>query len=75
MGGLDDSKGKRCVMERKQVQRRTGMSKHKEVYIWIAAAVAIILCLFFAAQGFQNKAIAMEEQVETAQSNIDVRFQ
>lgn len=49
------------------------MSKHKEVYIWIAAAVAIILCLFFAAQGFQNKAIAMEEQVETAQSNIDVQ--
>lgn len=49
------------------------MKTFKLVAITIATIVALILFSIFAIQGFQNKAITLEEQVETAQSDIQVQ--
>lgn len=45
----------------------------KLVLIAIAAIAAVIFLGIFAIQGYQNKAIALEEQVETARSDIQVQ--
>lgn len=49
------------------------MKSIKLVLIIIAAAVAVVLFGIFGVQGYQNKAITLEEQVETAQSDIQVQ--
>ena len=49
------------------------MKSGKIVLIAIAIIVAVILLGVFAIQGVQNKAIAYEEQIGTAQSDIKVQ--
>lgn len=49
------------------------MKTFKLVLISIAASLAVILLCIFALQGFQNTAINLEEQVKTAQSDIQVQ--
>lgn len=45
----------------------------KAVLISLAGVVAIALLVVFGVQSFQNRAIALEEQVNTAQSDIKVQ--
>jgi LemA protein len=49
------------------------MKNTKVVLISIAIIVAVILLFVFAFQGVQNKAIAYEEQISTALSDINVQ--
>lgn len=49
------------------------MKNIKLALIIVAAIVAVILFGIFGIQGYQNKAITLEEQVETAQSDIQVQ--
>lgn len=49
------------------------MSKLKLVVIIVAIIAALVGMYIFIVQGAQNKAISMEEQVGTAQSDIDVQ--
>jgi LemA protein len=49
------------------------MKNAKIVLITIAIIIATILLCVFAFQGVQNKAISLEEQIYTAQSDIDVQ--
>lgn len=49
------------------------MKNFKPVLIGIAVVVAAILLFVFAFQGVQNKAISLEEQINTAQSEIKVQ--
>lgn len=49
------------------------MKSTKVILITIAIFIAAILLFVFAFQGVQNKAIALEEQIYTAQSEIDVQ--
>lgn len=49
------------------------MKNTKIVLISIAIIVAVILLFVFAFQGVQNKAIAYEEQISTALSDINVQ--
>ena len=49
------------------------MNKWKVILITLAGIVAIILLCVFGVQSSQNKAIALEEQVNTAQSDIKVQ--
>lgn len=48
-------------------------SKIKLVLIGVVGVLAVILMCIFGIQGSQNKAISMEEQVNTAQSDIKVQ--
>ena len=48
-------------------------SKIKLALIGVAGVLAVILMCVFGIQGSQNKAISMEEQVNTAQSDIKVQ--
>lgn len=48
--------------------------KHcKSILIVIAAVIAVIMLAVFSFQGTQNKAISLEEQISTAQSEIKVQ--
>ena len=49
------------------------MNKWKLVLIIVAGILAVILLCVFSVQGAQNKAFALEEQVNTAQSDIKVQ--
>ena len=49
------------------------MKNFKPVLIGIAVVIAAILLFVFAFQGVQNKAISLEEQINTAQSEIKVQ--
>lgn len=49
------------------------MKNFKLVLIIILAFIAVVLFGVFGIQGYQNKAITLEEQVETAQSDIQVQ--
>lgn len=49
------------------------MKNVKLVLIIVAAIIAVVLFGVFGVQGYQNKAITLEEQVETAQSDIQVQ--
>ena len=49
------------------------MKNFKPVLIGIAVVVAAILLFVFSFQGVQNKAISLEEQINTAQSEIKVQ--
>ena len=49
------------------------MKNFKPILIGIAVVVAAILLFVFAFQGVQNKAISLEEQINTAQSEIKVQ--
>lgn len=49
------------------------MKNWKLPVIIVAGVLAVILLCVFAVQGSQNKAFALEEQVNTAQSDIKVR--
>lgn len=49
------------------------MKNLKLVIIIVAAVLAVIVFGIFAVQGFQNTAISLEEQVETAASDIRVQ--
>lgn len=48
-------------------------SKIKLALIGVVGALTVILMCIFGIQGIQNKAISMEEQVNTAQSDIKVQ--
>ena len=48
----------------------------KNLKIWLVSGISILLLILlgvFSVQGFQNKAIALEEQVNTADSDIKVQ--
>ena len=49
------------------------MKNWKLPVIIVAGVLAVILLCIFAVQGSQNKAFALEEQVNTAQSDIKVQ--
>ena len=49
------------------------MKNFKPVLIGVAVVVAAILLFVFSFQGVQNKAISLEEQINTAQSEIKVQ--
>lgn len=49
------------------------MSKMKLIVIIAVVAVVVVVCGIFAVQSPQNKAISLEEQIGTAQSNITVQ--
>ena len=49
------------------------MSKAKLAIIIAVVAVVVIICGVFAVQSHRNKAIGLEEQIGTAQSNIKVQ--
>ena len=49
------------------------MKNTKVILITIAIIVAVIMLFVFALQGVQNKAISLEEQIGTAQSEINVQ--
>lgn len=49
------------------------MSKVKLIVIIAVVAVVVVVCGIFAVQSPQNKAISLEEQIGTAQSNITVQ--
>lgn len=49
------------------------MSKAKLIVIIAVVAVVVVVCGIFAVQSPQNKAISLEEQIGTAQSNITVQ--
>lgn len=49
------------------------MKSWKLILIILAAAVALALMFTFAFQGIQNKAINLEEQITTAQSEIKIQ--
>lgn len=49
------------------------MNKWKLVLIIVAGILAVILLCVFGVQGTQNRAFALEEQVNTAQSDIKVQ--
>ena len=49
------------------------MKKGKLTAIILVGVLAVILLCVFSVQGFQNKAFALEEQVNTAQSDIKVQ--
>lgn len=50
------------------------MKTNWKLYLIIAIGIiSIILCCVFGVQGVQNKAFALEEQVNTAQSDINVQ--
>lgn len=49
------------------------MKNFKLIIIIVAAVLAVIVFGIFAVQGFQNTAISLEEQVETAESDIRVQ--
>lgn len=49
------------------------MKSWKLILIVVAAIVAIVIMFVFAFQGVQNKAINLEEQITTAQSEIKIQ--
>ena len=49
------------------------MKSWKLILIVIAAVLAVVLMFIFAFQGVQNKAINLEEQITTAQSEIKIQ--
>lgn len=49
------------------------MSKAKLIVIIAVVAVVVVVCGIFAVHSPQNKAISLEEQIGTAQSNITVQ--
>ncbi|WP_312288120.1 LemA family protein [Terrisporobacter sp.] len=49
------------------------MKVNKTVIITLSAVVMTIILCVFATQGFQNKAIGLEEQILTASSDIEVQ--
>ena len=49
------------------------MKHWKSILIGIAVVLAVIALFMFAFQGTQNKAISLEEQISTAQSEIKVQ--
>lgn len=49
------------------------MKNIKPILIGIAIFIAVVLLLVFAFQGVQNKAISLEEQIATAQSEIKIQ--
>lgn len=49
------------------------MKHWKPILIIAAAAFAVIVLAVFSFQGTQNKAISLEEQISTAQSEIKVQ--
>ena len=49
------------------------MKSWKLILIIVAAVIAVVLMFVFAFQGVQNKAINLEEQITTAQSEIKIR--
>lgn len=49
------------------------MKNWKIILITIGIIVALVLMFMFAFNGVQNKAISLEEQIATAQSNISVQ--
>lgn len=49
------------------------MRSFKPIWIGAAVIVAMILLFIFGFQGVQNKAISLEEQINTAQSEIKVQ--
>ncbi|MBQ5904101.1 MAG: LemA family protein, partial [Alistipes sp.] len=50
------------------------MKNYKTLIISIAAAVLFILMIVFAVKGTENRAIGLEENVQTTQSDIDVQI-
>ena len=51
------------------------MKNYKTLLITIAAIVAVIIAGIFIVQGSQNKAIGLEENVETAKADVDTQLQ
>lgn len=49
------------------------MSKLKMGLIWIAGVLSILLVVVFSVNGVQNKAIALEEQIKVADSDLKVQ--
>ena len=49
------------------------MKHWKSILIIAAAVIAVIVLAVFSFQGTQNKAISLEEQISTAQSEIKVQ--
>ena len=49
------------------------MKSWKLILIVVAAIIAIVVMFVFAFQGVQNKAINLEEQITTAQSEIKIQ--
>ena len=49
------------------------MKHWKPILIAIASVIAVIMLMIFFFQGTQNKAISLEEQISTAQSEIKVQ--
>lgn len=49
------------------------MRSYKSVLIVAAAVIAVIVLVVFSFQGTQNKAISLEEQIGTAQSEVKVQ--
>lgn len=50
------------------------MKNYKSLLIGVVVAVLLVLMMVFIVQGSQNKAIGLEENVQTAQSDIDVQI-
>lgn len=50
------------------------MKNYKTLIISIVAAVLFILMIIFAVKGTENRAIGLEENVQTTQSDIDVQI-
>lgn len=50
------------------------MKNYKSLLIGIVVVVLLVLMMVFIVQGSQNKAIGLEENVQTAQSDIDVQI-
>ena len=48
-------------------------TQHKTILITVGVVFIIILCCIFGIQGSQNKAISLEEEIATCQSDIDVQ--
>lgn len=49
------------------------MKNLKLILIVVAACIALLVLGVFSVQGFQNKAISLEEQVNSAQSDIQIQ--
>ena len=49
------------------------MKNWKLTLIVVAVVIAVVMLLVFSVQGVQNKAISLEEQISTAQSEIKVQ--
>lgn len=62
---------KLCRLLSKEIER---MKNYKTLIISIATAVLFILMIVFTVKGTENRAIGLEENVQTTQSDIDVQI-